>query len=630
MTQNSRCIIKVTFCVVILVSLGQIVSCEHEDAEPTCFRARFSYLLAASQFNAIYNCFSEIYCHGRLLDTIQMAKIYPDSKKFVDMKMKYSPNDTLAKFDLFMSDFKEKKPTREDVQHFVELNFEAEGQEFEDWRPEDWVEHPKFLDNIQDRDFQRWAKKLNHIWTTLGRKMKDEVKSHQEHYSIIWIPNPVIVPGGRFREFYYWDSYWILQGLMLSEMHHTARGILENFLYIVEKYGYIPNGGRIYYLARSQPPLLIPMVNMYYEFTRDATFIQQNLPTLEKEFDYWMTNHSKVVHLDGKNYTLAVYGDRSQGPRPESYSEDVESSNIFKEQNKKEAYYSELKAAAESGWDFSSRWFITNATNKGNLTNIKTRSIVPVDLNAMIYWNAVLLADFNNLFGNAEKARYYSDIAEQWIEATKAVLWHEEIGSWLDYDLHNQVKRDYFYPTNISPLWTGCYDKSEKDSIVRNVLKYLQNKKIQYPGGVPSSVEHTGEQWDYPNAWPPLQHMMIVGLNNTGDEYAVRLAYELAESWVRSNYKAFKEKDAMYEKYDSTVFGVGGGGGEYEIQLGFGWSNGVIMDLLYRYSDVLTVDDPSLLLTSSVQEAKVSSSGISSITTALIALLVSLSAGFIG
>lgn len=189
----------------------------------------------------------------------------------------------------------------------------------------------------------------------------------------------------------------------------------------------------------------------------------------------------------------------------------------------------------------------------GNLTNIKTRSIVPVDLNSMIYWNAVLLADFNNMFGNAEKARYYSDIAQQWIEATKAVLWHEEIGSWLDYDLYNQVKRDYFYPTNISPLWTGCYDKSEKDSIVRNVLKYLQNKKIQYPGGVPSSVEHTGEQWDYPNAWPPLQHMMIVGLNNTGDEYAVRLAYELAESWVRSNYKAFKEKDAMYEKVSIPI-----------------------------------------------------------------------------
>lgn len=166
----------------------------------------------------------------------------------------------------------------------------------------------------------------------------------------------------------------------------------------------------------------------------------------------------------------------------------------------------------------------------------------------MIYWNAALLGEYNEWLGNIEKAKHYNDIAEQWMIATTAVLWHEEIGTWLDYDLLNQVKRDYFYPSNISPLWTGCYDKADKEKIVRSVLKYLQNKNIQYPGGVPSSVEHTGEQWDYPNAWPPLQHIMIIGLNNTGDEFAVRLAFELAESWVRSNYKAFKETDAMYEK----------------------------------------------------------------------------------
>lgn len=310
-------------------------------------------------------CFSDIYCHGRLLDTIQMAKIYEDSKTFVDMKMKYSPNETMAKFDLFMLDYKERKPNREEVKQFVELNFEPAGQEFVNWDPEDWVDHPGFLNDIRDEGFRSWGKKLNDIWKILGRKMKDEVKTHQDHYSIIWVPNPVIVPGGRFRELYYWDTYWIVQGLLLSEMRQTVKGILENFLYIVENYGHIPNGGRIYYLARSQPPLLLPMIKLYYEFTKDLDFIKDNLHTMEKEFDYWMTNHSKVIHLDGKNYTLAVYGDKSQGPRPESYSEDVESSAIFKEQTKKEAYYSELKAAAESGWDFSSRWFITNATNKG-------------------------------------------------------------------------------------------------------------------------------------------------------------------------------------------------------------------------------------------------------------------------
>lgn len=120
--------------------------------------------------------------------------------------------------------------------------------------------------------------------------------------------------------------------------------------------------------------------------------------------------------------------------------------------------------------------------------------------------------------------------------------------------MQNSIKRDYFYPTNIAPLWTGCYNKIDKDKTVRLVLKYLQNKKIMlHPGGIPTTLEHTGEQWDYPNAWPPLQHIMIVGLNNTGDTTAKRLAYEIAEKWVRSNHKAFKTTEAMYEKVSDIV-----------------------------------------------------------------------------
>nr|AOT99589.1 trehalase 2 [Leptinotarsa decemlineata] len=576
-------------------------------------------------------CSSEIYCHGRLLHTIQSAKIYEDSKTFVDMKMKVSPKETLHLFEEFMAEF-EDKPTRNDVIDFVNENFEKAGQEFGDWMPSDWVPHPKFIDVIGDPVLKEWVVDLNSIWKKLGRKMKNEVKENEELYSIIWVPNPVIVPGGRFREFYYWDSYWIIQGLLLSEMHDTARGMLGNLLYMVDNYGLIPNGGRLYYLARSQPPLLLPMIKLYLEFTNDINFIKDNIHIMEKEFDFWVRNHTKSILVDGVNYTLALYGDSSTGPRPESYSEDVESASVFKDDAKKEAFYSELKAAAESGWDFSSRWFVTDATNKGNLTNIKTRSIVPVDLNALMYWNAAILAEFHELLNNKKKAANYSNIASEWMKAVEAVLWHEEIGSWLDYDIVNEVRRDYFHPSNIAPLWTGCYDMTNKENIVRSVLHYLENKNFLYPGGIPSTVEHTGEQWDFPNAWPPLQHIVIVGLNNTGEDHAVRLAYEIAEKWIRSNYKAYNETKVMYEKYDASIPGGHGGGGEYEVQEGFGWTNGIIMDLLYRYSDKLTVVDPrpAILAPHVVGSPANSSSSINSITTALIALLVSLSAGFIG
>ncbi|CAG9855039.1 unnamed protein product [Phyllotreta striolata] len=575
-------------------------------------------------------CSSEIYCYGRLLDTIQTSNVYKDSKTFVDMKMKHIPNETLRLFDEFMASH-QARPTRNQVSEFLKANFEPAGTEFEEWNPSDWVSNPKFLARIKDQKFRLWAKELNDIWKILGRKIKADIKENVQYYSIIWVPNPVIVPGGRFREFYYWDSYWILQGLLLSEMHDTVRGMLENFLYILDEYGHIPNGGRVYYLARSQPPLLTAMVKMYFDYTNDIDFIKNNIQTLEKEFDFWMNNHTKTVRVNNMNYTLALYGDKSSGPRPESYSEDVNTASAFQDNNEKQEFYSELKAGAESGWDFSSRWFVSNATNKGNLADVKTRSIVPVDLNAIIYWNAQLLSEFHELLGNQEKAAIYSAKADEWLRAVEAVLWHEDIGAWLDYDIINQSKRNYFYPTNISPLWTGCFNKTNKDRTVRSVLKYLQNNNIMHPGGIPTSIEKTGEQWDFPNAWPPLQHMMIVGLHNTGDEYAKRLAYEIAERWVRTNYIAFNETGVMFEKYDATVPGGYGGGGEYDVQIGFGWTNGVIMDLLYRYADKLAVEDPHPVVENVASSLFSSpSSGISSITTALIALLVSVTAGFTG
>lgn len=293
-----------------------------------------------------------------------MARLYDDSKTFVDMKMRNPPNTTMANFRQFMKKYDD-EPQNIDIRDFVEANFEKAGQEFTTWYPSDWVPSPRFLNSIKDDNFRNWASYLNGVWKILGRKMKDEIKDAQNLYSIIWVPNPVIVPGGRFREFYYWDSYWIVQGLLLSEMYNTTKGMLENFVYIVDNYGHIPNGGRIYYLERSQPPMLVPMVKLYLDTTRDYAFLRKVIHSLDNEFQYWMTNHTKTIYYNGGNYTLAVYGDNSKGPRPESYYEDIENAEVFEEEHEKENFYSELKAAAESGWDFSSRWFIMNRTNNG-------------------------------------------------------------------------------------------------------------------------------------------------------------------------------------------------------------------------------------------------------------------------
>lgn len=161
----------------------------------------------------------------------------------------------------------------------------------------------------------------------------------------------------------------------------------------------------------------------------------------------------------------------------------------------------------------------------------------------------MLLAQYNQRMGNESKVAYYQKRAAEWKRAIQAVLWHDEVGAWLDYDILNDIKRDYFYPTNILPLWTDCYDIAKREEYVSKVLKYLEKNKIMLNlGGIPTTLEHSGEQWDYPNAWPPLQYFVIMALNKTEDPWAQRLAYEISERWVRSNYKAYNETHSMFEK----------------------------------------------------------------------------------
>lgn len=234
------------------------------------------------------------------------------------MKMKEPADRTLAHFRDLMNRTKN-QPTRNEIERFINETFDPAGSEFTDFDPQDWVQEPKFLERIRDPDLRKFARDLNQIWKLLGRKMKDDVRVNPELYSIIYVPHPVIVPGGRFREFYYWDSYWIIKGLLLSEMKTTVKGMLSNFVSIVDRYGFIPNGGRIYYSMRSQTPLLIPMVYEYIKATKDYEWLGQNLWLLEKEFDYWMTKKTVQVEKDGVKYTLARYYEESKGPRPESY-----------------------------------------------------------------------------------------------------------------------------------------------------------------------------------------------------------------------------------------------------------------------------------------------------------------------
>ncbi|KAM3615402.1 uncharacterized protein V6R79_001665 [Siganus canaliculatus] len=531
-------------------------------------------------------CDSEIYCWGPILHQVQVAKFFDDDKYFVDMKLKAAPDVVLLAFHNLSAESPDSVIPRDKLQEFLVTYFEEPGTEFETWTPPDWHDSPVFLEGIADRELREWAGKIHSLWKSLGRKIRASVKDQPELYSQIYLPNPVVVPGGRFREVYYWDSYWVINGLLLSEMTDTAAGIIQNLLYLVDRYGFVPNGGRIYYERRSQPPFLTLMVESYYQATKDKEFLRAALPALEQEYSFWMQNRSVAVMVNGSEHVLNRFHVEADLPRPESYTDDLELAEGLPDELKQQLWM-DLKAGAESGWDFSSRWYIDSDGNSNStLRDTRTSQILPADLNALLCRNEKTLASFYRILGDGDSAAPYDQAAARRVEAIEAVLWDAEKGAWFDYNLVTNSKHSEFYPSNLAPIWAQCFSQPEMGE---QAVQYLKGSgALDFPNGVPTSLRETGQQWDYPNAWPPLQHMLIEGLSKLPSKEATQIASDLAQHWIKTNWFTYTNYEAMFEKYDVNGDGKPGGGGEYEVQLGFGWTNGAALQLLHQYGSTLT------------------------------------------
>lgn len=543
-------------------------------------------LSEALQLNEVPDtCESDIYCRGILLHDVQMSRIYSDSKTFVDKKMRHPANEIINSYEELKKQYGGDVPPSDVLRKFVDDNF-ADGSELELWEPHDWTAQPNILSRIKDDNFREWAFQLNIIWKNLSRRITEDVHKSPELYSLIYVPNGFVIPGGRFRELYYWDTFWIVNGLLICDMTETAKGVIENLLYIIKNFGHMPNGNRVYYVQRTQPPMITQMVNSYLQHTNDFVFLKKNIHLLDTEMDYWQKFRTVEVNKNGKKYRLFRYFAVSNGPRPESYREDVLTSDTGNRDHTE--IFIDLKSAAESGWDFSSRWFIDNATNHGNISSIHTRYIIPVDLNALLHKNAKLLAKWFGQLGNKDKAKKYELLSKQLIEGISEILWNDEEGIWLDYDIKNEKPRNYFYVSNFVPFWTNSHTFTSKQAATL-AINYINKMKLdQYIGGTPSSLTFSGEQWDFPNAWPPLQAFFIQGLDNIGTKKTSDLALHYALKYAQSNYKGFHEFGLMFEKYDATQKGRTGTGGEYEGQSGFGWTNGFIFELLDKWGMEMT------------------------------------------
>ncbi len=418
---------------------------------------------------------------------------------------------------------------------------------------------------------------INKLWEVLKRPADVSVSG-----TLLPLPQPYIVPGGRFREIYYWDSYFTMLGLQEDGEVETIRNMVDNFSYLIETYGFIPNGNRSYYLSRSQPPFYSLMVGILAEMEGSQTLLKY-LPYLQKEYDFWMngekllsveqSTNDRVVLMPGGEI-LNRYWDARDTPRPESYREDVETANEALKKSPgrtKEEVYRNLRAAAESGWDFSSRWLIKEKDNAFHLSTIHTTDILPVDLNSLLYHLEMTLHNAYLAEGQKELSEEYRNRSEIRKEAILKYFWDEEEKYFMDYNFRLGKTTGVLSLAGVYPL----YFKIATTPQAINMNKKVEEVFLK-PGGVVTTPYNTGQQWDAPNGWAPLQWMTITGLRNYGFESQADL---IKDNWLDLNKEIYNRTYKMLEKYNVEDLSKESGGGEYPTQDGFGWTNGVYQKL---------------------------------------------------
>jgi len=350
--------------------------------------------------------------------------------------------------------------------------------------------------------------------------------------------------------------------------------MVDNFAHLINTVGYIPNGNRTYYLGRSQPPFFSLMIKLLSEQKKDA--LTTYLPQLEKEYHFWMKGedlndktgaHDRVVFLS-EGAVLNRYWDKHASPRPESFKEDVELAHHSFQ--KPESLYRNIRAAAESGWDFSSRWF----KEVNSFATIHTTEIIPIDLNSLLYHLEVVLTEAYREKNNSDQSSEFRQRSEKRKAAIMQYCWNAEQGFFFDHDFIDQKQKQSFTLAAAFPLF---FKIATKDQALA-VEKVLREKFLK-PGGVTTTLFHSGQQWDAPNGWAPLQWITFQGLLNYG---FVDLANQIKANWTHANLKEYSRSGKMTEKYDVWNKEGEASGGEYPNQDGFGWTNGVFLAMTNR------------------------------------------------
>jgi alpha,alpha-trehalase len=485
---------------------------------------------------------------GPLFHDVQMARVFPDSKTFVDAKPRSAPSEIAALYQAARA------TPGFDLRAFVMQHFEA----------------PRAAgDSIRSDTTQTMEEHIRALWPALTRSA--DVPDARS--SLIPLPGAYVVPGGRFREVYYWDSYFTMLGLIQDGRTDLVKNMLDGFAHLVRTVGHVPNANRSYYLSRSQPPYFAAMVGLYATAT-DTTRALAYLDAIEAEHAFWMAGADavqpgsaarRVVRLrDGS--VLNRYWDDRPEPRPESHREDFELGQRVPAAQR-EALYRNIRAAAESGWDFSSRWM----RDPADLRTLETTELVPVDLNSLLYHAERTIAALRlkrGRSGDAQAAARFTAAAESRRRALLAAAYDPSEGFF--YDVRWRTgERVTDRPTMAAaaPLYFGLATPEQGRAVAARL-----GRDFLKAGGFVTTLIASGQQWDSPNGWPPLQWLGVEAARAYG---RADIAESARTRWLALNRRTYRTTGKMTEKYDVTDLSRRAGGGEYPAQDGFGWTNGV-------------------------------------------------------
>lgn len=486
---------------------------------------------------------------GELFADVQKRNIYGDGKVFVDLIPKLRAKQLRQVY------LNEKDKPGFDLHNFIASHFV------------DKKIH-------QDEPYVNGGRSISDHITAMWHRL--ERRNRLDRGSLLALPYKYIVPGGRFNEQLYWDSYFIMLGLAVDNNWVMIEGMIKNFAYMMRRFGHIPTANRTYFLSRSQPPFFSHMVRLLSRH-KGKTVLVEYLPYLLTEHRFWMRGHSKLGKSEYQSYARLVemsdgsllnrYYDNKLTPRPESLREDTEMASIDANRDP-ERLYLHLRAGAESGWDFSTRWLDSGQ----GISSIHTADIIPVDLNCLLYQLEMTIAESYQILRQPMLFKRFKNLADRRARAINKFCWSPDKNFFVDYNFHKQVPTDCLSLAGVFPLYAKIADTKQAAAVA-----YMIEKSFLKGGGLMTTLTESGQQWDGSNGWAPLHWIVIEGLRNYGYH---SLADDIKQRWIATNMKIYNKQQRLVEKYKVTNGGGVGGGGEYALQDGFGWTNGVLAALL--------------------------------------------------